>query len=161
METTYLVEQIESLRGALRFLRSENSYLKSQDLLAELDKVLPPTALPAPSPTTNEPTGLPAKRLQPAPVDPHAFATRSKALLREVRLASCSPRLVDLSTVGGGQKAVAGAGVGGRGGWQPRSRTPRAQLTAEKERWKSLRRRVELLREMRPREMALPALVSI
>ncbi|KAL8277717.1 hypothetical protein RQP46_009839 [Phenoliferia psychrophenolica] len=39
METSRLIEQIDSLRGAVRFLRSENSYLKSQDLLSELDQL--------------------------------------------------------------------------------------------------------------------------
>ncbi|CAE6345447.1 unnamed protein product [Rhizoctonia solani] len=42
LEASHLLEQasrIESLRGAVRFLRHENSYLKSQDLLRELNSL--------------------------------------------------------------------------------------------------------------------------
>ncbi|KAG8679760.1 hypothetical protein FRC08_016754 [Ceratobasidium sp. 394] len=55
LEASHLLEQIESLRGAVRFLRHENSYLKSQDLLRELH------ALPALSPRTSPPTPAPLR----------------------------------------------------------------------------------------------------
>lgn len=134
METSYLIEQIDSLRGAIRFLRSENSYLKSQDLLAELEE-LPSYSSPPPSPP-REPAGLPISNEPPL----LSFATQSKLLLREARLLSSTPRLVDLSVV----KA------GGKGGWQPSARAPRNQLLAEKERSRILGRKVEKLWEMRP-----------
>ncbi|PWZ03635.1 hypothetical protein BCV70DRAFT_197834 [Testicularia cyperi] len=36
LETSYLVDQLEALKGALRHLRQENAYLKGQDLLQKL-----------------------------------------------------------------------------------------------------------------------------
>lgn len=137
METSYLIQQIDSLRGAVRFLRSENSYIKSQDLLAELDD-LPSYTAPRPQPSPpREPTGLPAARSANPP--PLSFATQSKLLLREARLISSTPRLVDLSLVK----------VGGKPGWQPSARAPRNQLLAEKERSRALSRKVQQLWEMR------------
>lgn len=145
METSRLIEQIDALRGAVRFLRSENSYLKSQDLLATLD-ALPTYSLPAPLP---EPTGLPSFPTPPSQ-DPdivrRAFATESKLLLREARVLSATPRVVDLSLVR----------PGGKSGWQPSARRPENQYWAEKERARSLGRRVDRLWAMRP-----VALVSI
>lgn len=138
METSYLIQQIDSLRGAVRFLRSENSYIKSQDLLAELDD-LPSYTTPRPQPSPpREPTGLPAAHSANPP--PLSFATQSKLLLREARLISSTPRLVDLSLVK----------VGGKPGWQPSARAPRNQLLAEKERSRALSRKVQQLWEMRP-----------
>lgn len=142
METSYLVDQISSLRGAVRFLRSENSYLKSQDLLTELDSLpsytIPSLTLP-PSPP-HSPTGLPSTRSSPSPL---SFALESKLLLREARLLSSTPRLVDLSAVK----------PGGQRGWQPKARAPRNQWLAEKERANVLGRKVERLWEMRPTMM--------
>lgn len=41
LEASHLLEQIESLRGTIRFLRTENGYLKGQELLKEIQS-LPP-----------------------------------------------------------------------------------------------------------------------
>lgn len=41
LEVSHLLEQIESLRGTVRFLRTENGYLKGQELLKEIQS-LPP-----------------------------------------------------------------------------------------------------------------------
>lgn len=41
LETSHLLEQIESLRGAVRFLRTENGYLKGHDMLRDLQALLP------------------------------------------------------------------------------------------------------------------------
>lgn len=45
LETSYLLEQIDALRGTVRFLRTENSFLKGQDLLKEIE-ALPPLQEP-------------------------------------------------------------------------------------------------------------------
>ncbi|SGY89595.1 BQ5605_C039g11758 [Microbotryum silenes-dioicae] len=156
METSYLIEQLESLRNAVRFLRSENSYLKSQDLLTELD-ALPTYVLPAITPIMlpKETSGLPVSpRRTPvasatsttvAPLEPTSFAVQSKQLLHEARLLSATPRLVDLS----------GVRPGGKKGWTPSARLPSSQLRAEKDRSKALSRKVEALWEMRPRVLAV------
>ena len=46
LETPHLLEQIETLRSTVRFLRTENGYLKGQDMLREL-RSLPPLEVPS------------------------------------------------------------------------------------------------------------------
>ncbi|BGP28114.1 hypothetical protein JCM10295v2_007101 [Rhodotorula toruloides] len=144
METSYLVEQITSLRSAIRFLRGENAYLKSQDLLGDLDK-LPSCGLPPTPPLTPEPPE-PSDDLYRLPPDPmslaQSFSMRSKQLLREARLVSATPRLVDVSH-------VAPLGADSKKAWHPVRRDPRNQLWAEKERARALERKVKLLWEER------------
>ncbi|GAA5828534.1 hypothetical protein JCM11251_000839 [Rhodosporidiobolus azoricus] len=151
METSYLIEQITSLRSALRFLRSENSYLKSQDLLTSLD-VLPTYSLPPTPPLTPEPpsdsedeppTSRSLAPLQPVKLAPQAFATKSRLLLREARLLSATPRLVDVSS-------IPPVGAGGTKAWQPAKRDPRNQLWAERERARALERKMQALLQSRP-----------
>lgn len=143
METSRLIEQIESLRGAVRFLRSENSYLKSQDLLLELDQ-LPSYSLPPLPPSPTKSTGIPLTASSFLPTDPSIiqrnFVTESKLLLREARVLSATPRMIDLSLVRPGGKSV---------GWKSRSRDPNSQWEVEKDRVRDLSRRVERLKEMR------------
>lgn len=145
METSRLIEQIESLRGAVRFLRSENSYLKSQDLLLELDQLptysLPP--LPPSESSSPTPTGLPttASSLLPtsAAVLQRTLLTESKLLLRDARVLSATPKMIDLSQVRPNGKV---------GGWKSRSRDPVSQWEIEKDRARDLSRRIERLKEM-------------
>ncbi|GAA6010163.1 hypothetical protein JCM10207_005646 [Rhodosporidiobolus poonsookiae] len=151
METAYLIEQITSLRSAIRFLRSENSYLKSHDLLTSLD-ALPSYDLPPTPPLTPEPPSdseddassrfLSSTSPSPTKLPAQAFATQSKLLLREARLLSASPRLVDISH-------VAALGSEGKRAWQPARRDPRNQLWAERERARALERKMRVLMQGR------------
>ncbi|GAA6009177.1 hypothetical protein JCM11491_005782 [Sporobolomyces phaffii] len=171
LETASLVDKINSLRSAVRFLRSENSYLKSQDLLSELD-LLPSYELPPTPPLTPEPVAssfpddddddhkdarssslLPfdfatrAQRNPSIPLPAPSFATRSKLLLREASLVSATPRLVDLSQI-----ALSTGGLESRKprrGWNPSRRDPRSQLLAEKERARALERKLRNLCDAR------------
>ncbi|BGP20858.1 hypothetical protein JCM10213v2_009023 [Rhodosporidiobolus nylandii] len=151
METAYLIEQITSLRSAIRFLRGENSYLKSQDLLSSLD-ALPSYDLPPTPPLTPEPPSdseldeLPNRLLrpsQPSALPTQSFATQSRLLLREARLVSATPRLVDVSQI----KPV---GAEGRKAWVPAKRDPKNQLWAEKQRARELERKMQELMQVRP-----------
>lgn len=140
MESSRLVQQIDSLRAAVRFLKSENAHLKSQDLLAELDQ-LPSYSSPPPRTAF---TGVPRESgIKGAPTDPVAqklfYAAEIKGLLHEARILSATPQLVDLTLY----KPPGGVG----GGWQPRARTPAAQFEVEKERTLALQRRLNLLQE--------------
>lgn len=143
METSRLIEQIESLRGAVRFLRSENSYLKSQDLLLELDQ-LPSYSLPPLPSSPPKSTGLPLTASSLLSTDPsiiqRTLITESKVLLREARVLSATPRMIDLSLVRPGGKIT---------GWKSRARDPNSQWEVEKDRVRDLSRRVERLKEMR------------
>lgn len=159
METAYLIEQINSLRAALRFLRSENSFLKSQDLLSTLD-ALPSYDLPPTPPLTPEPSDLddddalpsPSRSLLPTPpiaLPLQAFQTQSRLLLREARLLSATPRLVDVSTTFTSPSSSA-TGTAPKRAWQPAKRDPQNQLWAEKERARELKRKMERLMLSRP-----------
>lgn len=149
METSRLIEQIDSLRGAVRFLRSENSYLKSQDLLAELEQLPTYAAVPSPAAAAH---GIPTRPQQLLTTDPavfrQSFAAESKLLLREARVLSATPRLVDLSLVKPGGRSA---------GWQPSARAPESQFLAEKERARTLGRKVERLWAMRPVALSIGA----
>ncbi|KAG8700816.1 hypothetical protein FRC11_012636, partial [Ceratobasidium sp. 423] len=67
--------EIESLRGAVRFLRHENSYLKGQDLLRELN------ALP---PLGNKPSPVSLPRIPRTSIRPLTTVIRSPSPLSEV-----------------------------------------------------------------------------
>ncbi|QRW00779.1 Dynein associated protein [Ceratobasidium sp. AG-Ba] len=124
LEASHLLEQIESLRGAVRFLRHENSYLKSQDLLRELhalpslaSRIPPPTPLPARRPTVTRPRSPASsvsdpeldrgshseteseESLESPPPSPRTLVTESKLLYRDLLSFAARPRVVDLSAV--------------------------------------------------------------
>ncbi|KAK0481445.1 dynein associated protein-domain-containing protein [Armillaria novae-zelandiae] len=105
LETSHLLEQIEALRGTVRFLRTENSYLKGQDLLREI-KTLPPLPEPfARSPTPPlDPSGFSDtddsdSDRSPSPPTLRSLTTETKLLYRDVIKFSTSPRVVDLSAI--------------------------------------------------------------
>ncbi|KDQ62879.1 hypothetical protein JAAARDRAFT_28852 [Jaapia argillacea MUCL 33604] len=148
LETSYLLEQIEALRGTVRYLRTENSYLKGQDLLKEIE------ALPAlPIPSSREPT---------PPLDPSGFSdsddsdseiphtpptlrslsTETKLLYRDVIKFSSSPRVVDLSEL----NAKRAQGKGGKV-WMPMKKTPAHQVIERRQEAERLSRRVKGLME--------------
>ncbi|KPV72878.1 uncharacterized protein RHOBADRAFT_38979 [Rhodotorula graminis WP1] len=161
METSYLIEQISSLRSAVRFLRQENAYIKSHDLLVQVD-ALPSYDLPPTPPLTPEPHDpldlassspfLSSSRAATKSLPSPSFAIRSAQLLREARLVSATPRLVDVSRAATGSSAAGD----GRKPWQAVRRDPHSQLWAEKERTRLLERKVQRLWDERPRVATMP-----
>lgn len=179
LETSYLLERISSLRSAVRFLRSENAFLKSHDLVSDLDALpayeLPPT--PPLTPERNSNDGFPPSRERDdgqeaeeeeglrtglpwmpttnrtsSPLQPESFAVRSKRLLREARLLSCTPRLVDLRPPPSAAPTSSPTTAASDSSTpllirSSRRRDPRNQLWAEKERARRLEWKVALLRE--------------
>jgi dynactin 1 len=149
METSRLVEQIESLRGAVRYLRSEIALLKSQDLMGELD-ALPRYTYNSSSPFTSTATDGPKDAVDDdgragkddAQVQDRFYAASLKSLLHEARILSATPKVVDLSF-------ALQASVGGEKGrgrkWMPASRAPEMQWMVEKERTRELSRKLEKL----------------
>ncbi|EUC66057.1 dynactin [Rhizoctonia solani AG-3 Rhs1AP] len=139
LEASHLLEQIESLRGAVRFLRHENSYLKSQDLLRELN------ALPA---LEKKPSPVSLSRIsqydteeseeEESPPSPHTLATESKLLYRDLLSFAARPRVVDLSENGNEEEENIR--------WM-RELLPHEQLIARRRESKALGRRVRGLAE--------------
>ncbi|KIJ13750.1 hypothetical protein PAXINDRAFT_170080 [Paxillus involutus ATCC 200175] len=144
-ETSHLLEQIEGLRGAVRFLRTENSYLKGQDLLKEIQS-LPPLPEPVsrlPTPPL-DPSGLSDSddsdsEVPFTPPTMRSLATETKMLYRDVIKFSSSPRVVDLSALHG--KRGDGEGKTVRG-WMRRKDTPAQQVLERKLEAERLSRRV-------------------
>ena len=129
----------------MRYLRTENSYLKGQDLLREIQ-----TLPPLPEPVVREPT---------PPLDPSSFsdsddsdsepftpptlrslATETKLLYREVVKFSSSPRVVDLSALNARRAEATGGKV-----WMPKKKTPAYQVLQRKMEADRLNRRVQWL----------------
>ncbi|KAG0655268.1 hypothetical protein C6P46_001082 [Rhodotorula mucilaginosa] len=179
LETSYLLERISSLRSAVRFLRSENAFLKSHDLVSDLDALPTNESPPTPplTPERNSNDGFPPSRERDdgqeaeeeeglrtglpwmpttnrtsSPLQPESFAVRSKRLLREARLLSCTPRLVDLRSPSAPSSTAPTSSATADSSTPPfltgsRRRDPRNQLWAEKERARRLEWKVALLRE--------------
>ena len=147
METSYLLDQIESLRAAVRFLRAQSSYLQSQAMLATLADLptyaSPPTPPPSPPPAS-APAGMPttvAALPSLAQLGPQQAIREKQAVWKEVRQLAATPRLVDLAQVAR-PKDVGGVWVRG---WQKRAQGVEGQWEAERGRWREVGKRVERL----------------
>nr|GAT55786.1 predicted protein [Mycena chlorophos] len=146
LETSHLLEQIDALRGTVRYLRSENAYLKDQDLLREIES-LPP--LPEPVSRMETPPLEPSHPSDPdtssdedddeprAPLTLRSLATETKLLYRDVIKFSSAPRVVDLSVI----NAKRAATTSGRA-WMPKKATPAQQVLDRKMEAERLSRRV-------------------
>lgn len=145
LETTHLLEQLESFRGAVRFLRMENSYLKGNDLMREIDELppLPETRrrLPTPPLDTSGLSDTDESDTESSHKVPsvRSLAMETKALYKEVIKFSSTPRVVDLSTMKTSQ--------GGGKGWVPKKKTPTYQVWERKTQAERLNRRVQGLLE--------------
>lgn len=146
LETSYLLEQLEALRGTVRFLRMENSYLKGQDLLREIQTLplLPEPINREPTPPL-EPSGLSdtdSDSDEPSsPPTLRSLATETKLLYRDVIKFSTTPRVVDLSELN------ARRAEGKAKSWVPRKKNPAQQVYERKMEAERLTRRVRGLLE--------------
>ncbi|KAI6031243.1 dynein associated protein-domain-containing protein [Pisolithus microcarpus] len=145
-ETSHLLDQIEALRGTVRFLRTENSYLKGQDLLKEI-QALPPLPDPVSRVTTPplDPSGTSDtdESDDDVPTTPptlRSLATETKMLYRNVIRFSSSPRVVDLSVLHA--KRAEGEGKSGKG-WMRKRDMPAHQILERKLEAEHLRKRVK------------------
>lgn len=133
----------------MRFLRTENSFLKGQDLLRDIEALppLPESASRQPTPplvpsgssdTSDSDSDDPL-----APVSLRTLNAESKLLFRDVMKYASSPKVVDLSVVRG-QRAEAGDKPRA---WVPRKKTPAYQLLERRLEGERLGRRVKGLLE--------------
>ncbi|CAL1693902.1 unnamed protein product [Somion occarium] len=147
LETSYLLEQIDALRGTVRFLRTENSYLKGQDLLREIESLPPlydsisrePTPALVPSGSSDTSDSETDEPLKPPSL--RTLAAESKILYRDVIKFSSSPKVVDLSLTRKnreGNDKLAGGKT-----WLPRKKTPAYQVWERKMEGEKLGRRVQ------------------
>jgi len=150
LETSYLLDQIEALRGTVRFLRTENSYLKGQDLLKEIQALPPlPETSSRPSTPALHPSGLSDTDSEDSDLDSENYSpptlrsleAETKSLFRHVvRYSSC--RVVDLSVLG----AKRGEAPKGKV-WLPKKKTPAYHVHERKLEAERLSRRVHELLE--------------
>ncbi|KAI0756147.1 dynactin [Daedaleopsis nitida] len=150
LETSYLLEQIDALRGTVRFLRSENSFIKGQDLLKEIEALpelrepLPRAPTPPLVPSTLSDSDSDSDDEPRAPPTLRSLAVESKLLYREVIKYTSSPRLVDLSVL----KSRRADGHPTTKAWMPRKKTPAYQLHERKMQGERLGRRLKGLLEL-------------
>ncbi|KAJ7605055.1 dynactin [Mycena polygramma] len=144
LETSHLLEQIDALRGTVRYLRTENSYLKGQDLLREIE-ALPPLPEPisrVPTPPL-DPSGLSdsddsdSEDRPRSPPTLRSLATETKILYRDVIKFSSSPRVVDLTALNAKRAQANGGRV-----WMPKKSMPAHQVWERKMEAERLSRRV-------------------
>jgi dynactin 1 len=127
----------------VKFLRSENSYLKGQDLLKELNSLVPLPELDPSSADSSEASSeadsdeFPSPFSRPPP-SLRSLSTATKVLYHDVLTFSSSPRVVDLSVVNDPQK---------RGGWVPQKKTPQHQLSERAAEAEKLKERLRGLSE--------------
>ena len=141
----------------MRFLRNENSFIKGQDLLKEIEALpeltpLPPprAATPALVPSTASDSSESESDNEPrAPRTLRDLAVESKLLYREVIKYSASPRLVDLSVRRAAAQGAEKEGqVPARKAWLPRKKTPAYQLFERKMQGERLGKRLKGLLEL-------------
>ncbi|EJT98432.1 hypothetical protein DACRYDRAFT_118713 [Dacryopinax primogenitus] len=144
LETSQLIEQVDSLKGALRFLRSENSYLKGQGLLKEVNS-LPPLepVLSARAPILDvlQPPSLVADNADSdtesdrlaTPPSTRTLAEATKHLYSDVLMHAATAKMVDLSKMGPDDGLK----------WRRRKDTPAYQLAERRRERDLLDRRVK------------------
>lgn len=116
LETSHLVSQIESLRGTVRYLRSQNSFLRSQDLLADL------SSLPTYETATH-----------PSEENARIIKEESAALFRQVAEMSSRAKVVDLSKIETGKA------------WNRMEDRPKIQLERKRAQLEILKKKVDRL----------------
>lgn len=143
--------QIESLRGTIRFLRSENSFLKGQDLLKEFNSLpqLPELVDPSVDSASSSEVDSDEERSELSfsapPPTLRSLTTATKVLYRDVMTFSSTPRVVDLSVLNGRKD--------GKVGWISQRKTPEHQVWERKQEAEKLEQRLKGLTE-RTEDMA-------
>ena len=145
----------------MRFLRNENSFLKGQDLLKEIEALpelrvspslppLPPTPPLVPSSLSDSDTDSDGDDAPRTPRTLRDVAVESKLLYREVIKYAASPRLVDLSVLHKAPRPDGEVETGAKTTtkpWLPRKKTPAYQLFERRMQGERLGRRLKGLLE--------------
>ncbi|GAC74127.1 microtubule-associated protein dynactin DCTN1/Glued [Moesziomyces antarcticus T-34] len=127
LETSYLVGQLEALKGALRHLRRENAVLKGHNLLQQMHALARlPKPLPKPAAAAVEvKVGEPVQRTPPRTVAPKASARAEASQVYSSALSALAlSTVVDLTPL---TRRVEGEEKRTRA-WVPHDKQPRVQL---------------------------------
>ena len=131
----------------MRFLRRENSYLKGQDLLKEIQALPPIPDFSRPKTPPLDPSGTSSESESEVEIPPapsiRSLATETSVLYRDLLTFSSSPRVVDLSIIN--KRQVDGSHP--VRGWLPKRKLPSNQLLERKRAAEELGRRVKGLLE--------------
>jgi len=170
-ETSHLLEQIETLRGTVRFLRTENGYLKGQDMLRELRSLPPldvpskfyiPSSTPPLVPDTGSDDDVPVSPKKCRPKDHGRKATATSPTVHEespvivkketsLRALSTETKLLyrELLDYSASPKLVdlQSLDAAVKKGWVPQRKTAAHQLWERKREGEKLSRRVKGLME--------------
>ena len=129
----HLSSEIDALRGTVRFLRSENLYLKGQDLVRSLHTLPPlPDLVPSGEDSSEDGSEIDESGFSPPTPSPvtsksiRELDTASKVLYRDLLTFSSSPRVVDLSPLNSRSTSV--KIPNGNAGHQPDSKRSRGWL---------------------------------
>jgi dynactin 1 len=157
LEASQLAEQIENLRCAIRFLRSENALLRSKELYKDLHALptLPTWHVEAPvpelepsspgsppSPTSSTGSIDTDHLVTPSKPSKHSLEMESRLLYQEIAQWQATPRIVDISTVlQQGTK------------WHRRKGSPQEQMAGLRGLEQRLRKRVAGLADQSHRSM--------
>ena len=138
---------MEAFRGTVRFLRQENSFLKGQDLLREVEALpqlsqrqpTPPLVPSRPSDSEDSDSEIDGPA---TPVSLRTLAAESKLLYREVIKYASSAKVVDLSTA----RTSRTDGSEGKP-WMPKRKTPAHQVWERRQEGERLGKRLRGLVE--------------
>lgn len=112
LETAQLLSYIESLRATLRFLRQENAFLKSQDLMREFDA----SAFSQPAPSSGSASEVARQRSE-----------ATKALWKDTLKLASMPQVVDLT---GGSTGSSSSSHSSK--WTRQAKKPEVQYERQK-----------------------------
>lgn len=129
LEVSYLVDQLEALRGALKHCRMENNMLKSRDVLGRLESLSPLSVPSRAEPETEDEESIPPNRGLPKPQKEMKLnenvAAEGRRLIKEFMALASSPRVVTLAPL---SQASSTDGKQHRGRqWRPLSTQPQSQ----------------------------------
>ncbi|KAG0275319.1 hypothetical protein BGZ95_008925 [Linnemannia exigua] len=161
-----LMIQIESLKSALRFLRSENASLRTRAALLDLGLTTDLSGLSAPlsrASDAEESSTLPEgttvrpeaqRRVKSADTELRAVALETKRLIKDARVVCASPKIVDLTKRSIGASKVAADGSAAattttttRRPWQAQTSRPEWQYHTQQAALHTIQQRSNELKE--------------
>ncbi|KAG9326764.1 hypothetical protein KVV02_008654 [Mortierella alpina] len=161
-----LMIQIESLKTALRFLRSENASLRTRSTMQDLGLSMDMSALSGPLSRRSETEGevlgeetkTQKKSARSADSELRAVAMETRRLLKDARVVCASPKIVDLSkhttsayaskpASATGTEATATGAFGARRPWQAQQTRPEWQYHTQQAALHTIQKRSDELKD--------------